>query len=368
MSVSLVLALAAAMGVGPPGGPAPAADRGAHRDAVVQDIVFALAGPWPQVDTAPLQGALEAALSSGPVAVRVVRRPEPGNIFDQIAWARGEQVPGRAVFWLVARGQDGADLYVIPPGQELGYVRELTLIGDAVERNESLAVVVHAIVDALDRGPPAGMSEVEASREGPPEGVPDPEPSPIPSPDPEPSTLRSEPDVHPGVAVLYRGASMSDGAPWQNGVGGAFDLVLPLGFTVAASAGWMRGFSDHPTLSLKLDRLPVDFAVGWRARRRRAIAIDLALAVSTERLAWRTERSDNPALGDLDGRRWRLGLGLDVGLRWRATGGLEVGVSVGMRGWLRDASLAVETDEGLVTILEPHPVSVDLRAGVGYRF
>lgn len=365
MLLPVALALAGVLTGAAPAVAAPPPASSQSNDAV-RDVVFALAGPWPDVDPEALEGALEAALSDRGLGVRVIRRVEPGNIFDQIAWARDEQArgPGRATFWVVAGEGEAAELFVIPPGQDLGYVRQLALAADPVERNESLAVVVHAIVDALASGPPADMQTVEASR---PDATTDAVEEGTEGSDPA-GDGPVEPDVRqvrPGIALHYRGGTLAGEAPWQNGVGGTIDLVLPHGVLLGVAAGWMRGISEAPEVRLTLDRIPVDVMLGWRARRRSKLAVDLQAVFTAERLGWR-ERGSTLTAGD--GSRWRLGLGPQVALVWRAVAGLELQLGAGMRGWVRDADLAVELEGDTATVLAPHRVSADVQAGLGYRF
>ncbi|MCA9696112.1 MAG: hypothetical protein KC431_01220, partial [Myxococcales bacterium] len=159
---------------------------------VVVDVAFALVGDWEQeLDPQSLESALVASLAELGIEVGVVQRPQ-ANVFVQLDWARklGAEKQGRAVFWLVRLDPETVQLFVLPPGTDLGYVRDIPVGVGADELAESLAVIVRGAAESLHAGAPSGMRSLQ------PEPEPDPEPEPEPEPEPDP-----EPDAEVDAAV-----------------------------------------------------------------------------------------------------------------------------------------------------------------------
>ena len=331
----------------------------------VEQLTFAVVGDgW--IDPGDLKAALEAGLQDLGVSVAVESWPDAGTIFDRIRRGRTRPTHGRrtAVLWLEAREQGGAELYVLPPGSDLGYVRRLALPAEPIERSEAIAAVTRGVVEALEEGVPRELRVVEPPPSSAPELVSDASQRPVASPpqhDAVTPRLRFAFDLH------YLGTTLSSGAPWQNGPGLELALHARPGVRVMVAGGVGFGRSRDELLPIRVIRVPLQAGVGYVHDFEVPLRIDATAVVGAERLAWSSTAS-HPDLEGLDGAYWRLGLGPTVGAAVRLGRGWFVRVSLGMQGWVVDQELAVEQAGTVVSVFAPHPISGRATVGIGYAF
>ncbi|EDM76336.1 hypothetical protein PPSIR1_18557 [Plesiocystis pacifica SIR-1] len=328
--------------------------------SAVEDIAFALVGEWPGLEPAQLEPVLASNLVDLGIEIEVTTRPA-GNVFVQLDWARtlGAQRRGRAVFWLVRRDPETVQLFVLPPGTDLGYVRDIAFAGGPDELAELLAVIVRGAAESLQAGPPSGMRGVEPQ--------PDPDPPPDPDPDPDPPVL---PPVDPGpwvhVSVSYLGASLSSNAPWQHGAAVDVGLRLRSRLDVGLTAGWGTGLARDALSPLQLHRVPIGLTLGYAFDPDRRVSGRILATGVVEAVSWQpTDASDLELAGGTD---LRVGLGVrgDLVIKLHAGLGLLLGGSV--VGWLRNVRVDVDESGELRTVLGPAPVGGELRAGLEYAF
>jgi hypothetical protein len=343
-----------------PEGVAPTTQPEVH---AVTDIAFALWGDWPELSVEALEPALASSLVDLGIAVAVTTHPVD-NVFVQLDWARrvGAQRRGRAVFWLVRRDAETIQLFVLPPGTDLGYVRDIPAVEGSDELAESLAVIVRGAAESLRAGAPSGMRGL----------VPEPEPEPPLEPEPprEPDVSIAKPtevpkpdQPHFRLGIHYLGTSLAaNDAPWQSGAALDVGVRFPVHLTAAVTAGWTTGQARDEATVLRIQRVPLGVAVGYgfdpsRKFTGRIMAIGVA-----EVMWWTPDTSLEPGL-DV-----RIGLGARADLVVGLYRGLGLVVSAAGVGWLRN--LKVEIDEGGLrrTVLHPHPIGAEVRLGVQYEF
>lgn len=350
MVLALVLALASSVAVAPPR----ASDRA--EVAARERVVVGLTGSG-----APFSAGRCAEVLRGHVDAEPEVVPVTGEVY---AWSRAVAAERgvRAVLWLELRPPGPHRLYLFEAGADRVYVRELGDPGDAEALLESLGVVTHALLESVAAGEaPAGMRAVEPAEE--PAEVPASEPTPT-AVEPRPASPRER--VRVEVAASYLGRSLAAGAPWQSGVGLRVGVVLR-GVLVNFGAGWLAPARARGEVELELRRAPFDAQVGYRFRRARAVAIDAAIAVVFERLAWSVR---GPAGAQAQGptQALRVGVGPVAGIVWRAWRGLQVRLHARADAWARDVSLQVATPAGPRVTLAPPAVSAGLDVGLGWSF
>lgn len=330
----------------------------------VTDIAFALWGDWPELSVEALEPALASSLVDLGIEVAVTTHPID-NVFVQLDWARkvGAQRQGRAVFWLVRRDAQTIQLFVLPPGTDLGYVRDIPAVEGSDELAESLAVIVRGAAESLRAGAPSGMRGLEPE--------PEPEPPVEPEPEPEPDVSIAQPtelpkpdQPHFRLGLHYLGTSLAENSPWQSGAALDVGVRFPVRLTAAITAGWTTGQARDEATDLRIQRLPLGVAVGYGFDPSRRVTGRI-MAIGVAEVMWWTPDANTSLDPGLD---VRIGLGVRADLVVGLYRDLGLVVSAAGVGWLRN--LKVEIDEGGVgrTVLDPHPIGAEVRLGVQYEF
>lgn len=331
----------------------------ASADAAVSDVAFVLVGEW-DLDAEALRVVLAASLADLAIEVGVTTRPLQ-NVFVQFDWARklAAEQPGRAVFWLVRRDADTIQLFVLPPGTELGYVRDIPFAEGGEDLAESLAVIVRGAAESLQVGPPRGMRSLEPEPE--PELEPEPEPEIAPEPEPGPPPSRSGPRLRVGLG--YLGATLASNARWQSGAGLDVGIRFPSGVGAAITVGWMSGPARDESTHLQLHRVPLGVVVGYAFDPTRRVTGRIMATGVAEVMWWR------PAATSLrTGSDVRLGAGVRGDLVVRLYRGLGLVVGASALGWLRNVRVDVEESGVRRVLLHPSRFGGEARVGMQYEF
>lgn len=332
----------------------------ASETGAIVDVAFVLVGEW-DLDAAALHDVLAASLADLGIEVGVTSRPLQ-NVFVQFDWARklAAEQPGRAVFWLVRLDADTIQLFVLPPGTELGYVRDIPFAEGAEDLAESLAVIVRGAAESLQVGPPRGMRSLE------PEPEPELEPELEPEPEPE---LELEPELPPRsgprlrVGFAYLGATLASNARWQSGAGLDVGIRFPAGVGAGITAGWMTGPARDESTHLQLHRVPLGVVVGYAFDPTRRVTGRIMATGVTEVMWWR------PATASLrSGADVRVGAGLRGDLVVRLHRGLGLVLGASALGWLRNVRVDVEESGVRRVVLHPSRFGGEVRVGLQYEF
>ncbi|NVB39655.1 hypothetical protein G6O69_17565 [Pseudenhygromyxa sp. WMMC2535] len=339
----------------------------------VEDIAFALVGEWPELDPETLEPVLASNLVDLGIEIHVSSRPAQ-NVFVQLDWARslGAQRRGRAVFWLVRLDAETVQLFVIPPGTDLGYVRDIPSAAGSDELAEQLAVIVRGAAESLRAGAPSGMRSVDAGPEPEPEPEPEPDsesdadPESSPEPDLDAGDPSAEQVVHVRLGLTYLGATLAASAPWQSGAGLELGLRLRSRLALGLSAGWVTSEARDETSPLRVQRVPLSFALGYAFDPKRVVS-GRVLAVGTgEWIGWQPRSGSAPSLRG--GRDLRVGLGVRGDLVLHVHAGLAVLVGASATAWLRNVRVDVEASGEPRSVLAPWPAGGELRVGLEYEF
>lgn len=289
-----------------------------------------------------------------------------GDLVDHIEWAQQRADPDVAVYVVELRDNGIRSLYLVGPGGEGLWVRELPAADDPDLLLESLGAILRGTSMALGGGPPRGMeiAELPTREPDPPDpDPPDPDP-PDPDPDPDPEPPRRKPT--PSFGVSYRGGNLERAALWQSGASAFFDLELRSSVFVAATVGILAPAKSDGAPSLEVWRLPVVIDGGYRFRHGRNVRPDVGLGLVLEPLWWSAATSDGAAVRGISGRTGRLGLSPRVGLRWRLVRGLGLHVLGRADLWLLNAVLVVEDGDARTSRFRPHDVGAVFEAGLHY--
>lgn len=351
---ALVIALGAAAAPARPAAP---------KEAVAsRKVVVGLTGVAAPFSAERCAGALRGHVDGALAVVPVVGEP--------YAWSRraAAEPDVRTVLWLDVRTPGPHRLYLYAAAADRVYVREIAEPGDADALLESLGVVIHALLEAVAAGEaPAGMRPVEETVAPPEPETVEPEAAKVEAP---PAVKKEETKterVAAEVAIAYLGRSLAAAAPWQSGVGGRVAVVAPGGLVASIGGGWLAPGQAAGEVTLALRRLPFDATIGYRFRRARKLAIDVAASATIERLAWSvTGPTEARAVGAT--QALRVAVGPVVGIVWRVWRGLQVRSAVRLDGWVRDVRLQVATPDGTRPTLAPSPVSAGLDVGLGWGF
>lgn len=329
--------------------------------AASRKVVVGLTGAAAPFSAERCAGALRGHVDEALAVVPVVGEP--------YAWSRraAAEPDVRTVLWLDVRTPGPHRLYLYAAAADRVYVREIAEPGDADALLESLGVVIHALLEAVAAGEaPAGMRPVEETVAPPEAETVGPAPVKVEAPPPVKEETK-KPRVAVEVAIAYLGRSLAAVAPWQSGVGGRVAVVAPGGLVASIGGGWLAPAQAAGEVTLTLRRLPFDATIGYRFRRARTLAIDVAASATLERLAWSvTGPTEARAVGAT--QALRVAVGPVVGIVWRAWRGLQVRSAVRLDGWVRDVRLQVATPDGTRPTLAPPPVSAGLDVGLGWGF
>jgi len=270
--------------------------------------------------------------------------PPTWNLAEPAVEAPNDAAPAAttsARVWLSRVDEETYRVQVWTAGDSDPWSRDLEDHGDADLTLESIGVVVRGVLGTA------------ASRQ-----------EPAPPPVVETPVVQRAPKRRSQLAatLAYRGETFAPELLWHSGVRVGLGWEGPRGLLVDGGGSW-----SPPTQAegeVRIQRIPVEFAVGWRTRPGLRVRPGLMVTAVGEALGWSGAAS---------------GLEARPGWAWRAGFGAAADVTIGMgsgffgfgrlaaAGWVRGAQLEVERVSGPQRLLQAAPVSVGALVGVGYQ-
>lgn len=360
----LALTFCVALGAGPVGEPAPANEDRAPRVPIHEEIVVGVVGvPLPQLEV-----SLRANVGDLGLEVAVESWSDAVELREQLYRAQTVQSSGRAVLWIVGTGDPSrVELFVLPAGSRLAFVRPVVLPGDELERSEALGIIVRTVVEALQAGPPPDMSPVNA--EGPPADAPSSRLLPRPPPDRPDSGSEPGVDRNPvwSLGLVYWAGPLAANAPYLQGARLFAEIRAPVGVVGSLGVGVGTGRTRDDVVPLHLVRVFPQVGLGYSALLGVRWWLGAEAIVSPEWVDW-VSRGADPEVSDLEGSHWRLQLGADMKADVRLIAGLGLRLGLGLRVPVVDTNLVVVVDGVEQPVLQSFPATGVVEVGLVYVF